>query len=274
MRAYTPKDDVQNKSYYNDRFHVVPQLPRFDVSQDEQFSQDLEALKAQFSIQEAFIEQEHLIFFIDPKDNVAVLKYLRDELAYDMLMELSAIDYIAAKGGFEIFYEMLSMSKHKRLRVKCFIQTKQELQSVEGLFKMANWSEREMYDMYGVKVINHHNLKRILMPDDWYDHPLRKTYPLHGDEAAQWYEVDKIFGKEARDIIGPEERDGAAIDRYDTERFARLGHEVPFGVDITNGKEPEHTPLAYQEEGGVRLFGARIIKELDEKKSVQLKERR
>ena len=67
------------------------------------------------------------------------------------------------------------------------------------------------------------------MPDDWYDHPLKKTYPLQGDEAASWYEVDKIFGKEARDVIGPEQRDPAAIDRYDTTRFARLGHEVPFG---------------------------------------------
>ena len=131
-----------------------------------------------------------------------------------------------------------------------------------------------MYDMYGVKVKNHHNLKRILMPDDWYDHPLRKTYPLQGDETAAWYEVDKIFGKQAREAIGPEIRDAAHIDRYDTTRFARLGHEVPYGVDITHGKEPEHTPLAYQEEGGVGLFGVRIIKEFDENKSVQLKKRR
>ncbi len=51
------------------------------------------------------------------------------------------------------------MNKHKRMRVKCFIEEKEELLSVESLFKMANWSEREMYDMYGVKVKNHHNLK-------------------------------------------------------------------------------------------------------------------
>lgn len=49
------------------------------------------------------------------------MKYLRDELEYDMLMELSAIDYLAAKDGYEVFYEMLSLSKHKRLRVKCFV---------------------------------------------------------------------------------------------------------------------------------------------------------
>ncbi len=107
------------------------------------------------------------------------------------------------------------------------------------------------------------------MPDDWYDHPLKKTYPLQGDEAASWYEVDKIFGKEARDVIGPEIRDSAAIDRYDTKRFARLGHEVEHGVDITNGREPEHTALAYQEEGGVKF-----IKKFHEKDSITLKKRR
>lgn len=274
MRAYSPKQDVQKKSYYNDRFHIVPHLPRLNVEADEQFLSDINALKQKFTVQEAYIENGHLVVWIPAKENLKAVKFLKEKLAYDMMMELSAIDYIASKGGFDIFYEMLSMSKHKRIRVKCFIEEKEELHSVESVFKMANWSEREMYDMYGVKVKNHHNLKRILMPDDWYDHPLRKTYPLQGDETAAWYEVDKIFGKEARDTIGPEIRDGAAIDRYDTTRFARLGHEVPYGVDITDGKEPEHTPLAYQEEGGVGLFGVRIIKELDENKSVQLKKRR
>jgi NADH-quinone oxidoreductase subunit C len=82
---------------------------------------------------------------------------------------------------------------------------------------------------------------------------LRKDYPLEGDEFAKWYEVDKIFGKEARDIIGPENRDPAMVDRYDTQRFSRLGHEVPFGADISNG-EPD-TPIQYQEESGVPLVG-------------------
>lgn len=186
-----------------------------------------------------------------------------------MCMELSAIDYLSSQSGFEIFYEMLSLTKNKRLRVKTFIKEKEPIESIYSVFKMANWSEREMYDMYGVRVLNHPNMKRILMPDDWYDHPLRKTYPLTGDEVANWYEVDKIFGKEYRDVIGPEERDCAKIDRFDTKRFSRLGHEVPHGVDITDGKEPEHTPLAYQEDGGIP-----IIKKLHEDKSITLEKKR
>ncbi len=69
---------------------------------------------------------------------------------------------------------MLSLTKRKRLRVKTFIRQKQTIESVYDVFKMANWAEREMYDMYGVKILNHPNMKRILMPDDWYDYPLRK----------------------------------------------------------------------------------------------------
>ncbi|MDZ7817927.1 MAG: hypothetical protein U5K55_04600 [Aliarcobacter sp.] len=96
---------------------------------------------------------------------------------------------------------------------------------------------------------------------------MKKTYPLQGDEAASWYEVDKIFGKEARDIIGPEQRDPAAIDRYDTTRFARLGHEVPFGMDISQF-EPE-TNISYQEEDT-----SKIMKKLKPEESVVLKRRR
>lgn len=269
MRKYTPKNDVQKKSYFNDRFYVTPETPKLDPASDEIYSKDIESLSENFEITNAYIEIDELVIFINPEDNVKILQFLKEELEYEMCMEISAIDYIASKGGFDIFYEMLSLTKHKRLRVKTFIRQKQPIESVYGVFKMANWSEREMYDMYGVKIVNHPNMKRILMPDDWYDYPLRKTYPLTGDESAQWYEVDKIFGKENRDIIGPEERDTAKVDRYDTKRFSRLGHEVPFDVDITDGKEPEHTPLAYQEEGGIP-----IVRKLDENESITLDEKR
>ncbi|MGB6329998.1 MAG: NADH-quinone oxidoreductase subunit C [Halarcobacter sp.] len=268
MRKYTPKHDVQHKSYFNDRFYVTPQTPKKNPNEDEVYSKDVEALENKFEISKSYIEIDELVVYINAQDNVSVLTFLRDELEYEMLMEMSAIDYIAQRGGFEIFYEMLSLTKRKRLRVKTFIRQKQTIESVYDVFKMANWAEREMYDMYGVKILNHPNMKRILMPDDWYDYPLRKTYPLIGDETAQWYEVDKVFGKEYRDVIGPEIRDCANIDRYDTERFSRLGHEVPYGTDISDGKEPD-TPISYQEEGGVPLY-----RKLKPEDSVTIKEKR
>ena len=272
MRKYTPKDDVQKKSYYTNRFFITPSLQKEDIASDEIFANDVEKLSNEVEILESYIQKGHLVVYINPADNIKTIAFLKEQLEYDFLMELSAIDFIASKGGFEIFYEMLSTSKRKRLRLKCFIQEDMAVESVNSVFRMADFSEREMYDMYGVKVNNHPYLKRILMPDDWSGHPLRKSYPLQGDEAASWYEVDKIFGKEARDIIGPEERDSAAVDRYDTTRFARLGHEVPYGADISEG-EPD-TPISYQEKEGVGLFGLRIVDKFDENQSIVLGKRR
>lgn len=273
MRKYSPKNDVQQKSYYNDRFYVTPTLKKSPVTSDSTFSFDYHSLKNVVEIQDAYIQADHLVIYVQPSDNFTTIKFLKEIRAYDFLMELSAIDYIAQKGGFEIFYEMLSTTKRKRIRVKCFLPQKGAIQSVNPLFRMADFSEREMYDMYGVVVKDHPYMKRILMPDDWVGHPLLKTYPLQGDEAAQWYEVDKIFGKEARDIIGPELRDAAEVQRYDSNRFARLGHEVPKGTPISEGNEPD-TPIRYQEEGGVQLFGKKLITPFDEIETKQLKERK
>jgi NADH-quinone oxidoreductase subunit C len=153
------------------------------------------------------------------------------------------------------------MNKRKRVRIKMSIKNGQAVNSVEKLFRSADWSEREMYDMFGIVANGHPFMKRILMPYDWQGHPLLKSYPLQGDEFAAWYEVDKIFGKEARDIVGPELRDTSRVDRYDSTRFARLGHEVPFGAEV-KGDEPV-TEQSYQEEGGVFL-----VKKLDKASSV------
>jgi NADH-quinone oxidoreductase subunit C len=273
MRTYTPKDDVQKKSYYSDRFFVTPTIARKSVFSDGVFSQDLHSLKNICCVLDSYIELDHMVVIIKPEDNCAAIKHLKEIRAYDFMIELTAVDYVASKGGFEIVYEMLSTSKHKRLRVKAFINNGDAINSVESIFRMANFSEREMYDMYGIYVNNHSKLTRILMPNDWVGHPLLKTYPLQGDEFASWYEVDKIFGKEARDVIGPELRDAACVDRYDTQRFARLGHEVPYDTLISEGNEPD-TPIRYQEEGGVKLFGATLVTPFDKKEKKQLKERK
>ena len=230
MRPYKPKDNVQKKSYYTDRFWVAPKVPREDVATDDVFSKDLESLQAKHKIKEAYIERGQMVIIIDAKDNFNVLRTLK-EIGYDILSEMSAIDYLARDGEFEIFYQLLSMKRRKRVRVKCRIKENEAIESVNPLFRSADWSEREMYDMFGIKVNNHPYLKRILMPEDWVGYPLRKTYPLHGDEAAQWYEVDKIFGKEYRDVIGPEQRDPAYVSTTDTCNFARIYKEVPRCAD-------------------------------------------
>ena len=202
-----------------------------------------------------------MVVYVNANDIYNLLEFMRDELEYTQLTEMSAIDWLAKDDTFEIFYQMLSMNKRKRIRIKYSINKGQAVDSVEKLFRSADWSEREMFDMFGIEANNHPFMKRILMPYDWQGHPLLKTYPLQGDEFAAWYEVDKIFGKEARDVIGPEIRDTARVDRYDSERFARLGYEVPKGTKITD--DMEKTTQSYQEEGGVFL-----IKKFDKETSV------
>ena len=261
MRAYVPKGNVQAKPYHTDRFWVAPQVPKFDVESDEIFLADLNVIKTKFEVVEAFIQVEQMVVYIKPEDNYDVIELMKDELEYTQMTEISAVDWLAKDNTFEVFYQMLSMNKRKRIRIKMFIEEGQAVNSVEKLFRSADWSEREMFDMFGIEANGHPFMKRILMPYDWQGHPLRKTYPLQGDEFAQWYEVDKIYGKEARSIIGPEHRDSAEVDRYDSDRFSRLGHEVPKGTDIT-GDEPK-VEQSYQEEGGVFL-----IKKFDKENSV------
>jgi len=259
MREYSDKKNAQKKAYYSDRFYVAPQIPKEEVSTDEVFAKDLEVISSTCKVHEAYIQRGQLVVYIDAKENLKVLQILKEKLAYNFLSELSAIDWLAKSGEFEIFYQMLSTSKRKRMRIKFFIKEKEEIQSATGIYKSADWAEREMYDMYGVRITGHHYMKRILMPDDWHDYPLRKSYPLIGDEEAQWYEIDKIFGKEYRDIIGPEERDAGRVVEKDTHRFARIKHEVPFGAEYSD--EPKETE--YQEDGGVPIV--RKLKKSDVK---------
>jgi len=232
MRRYTPRDNVQKKAKYTDRFWVAPSVPRESVEEGSFFEKVLDELKSNnINILDSYVELGHLVIKIEPTQNVEALKVMKEKNCFKMCSELSAVDYLAQDGEFEIFYQLLNLDEAKRARIITRIKQDEAIESVEKIYKMANFAEREMFDMFGIYVNNHSYLKRILMPDDWEGHPLLKTYPLQGDEAASWYEVDKIFGKEYRDIIGPELRDPARIDRYDTKRFARIGHEVPFGAD-------------------------------------------
>ncbi len=237
MRKYTPKDNVQGKSYYTDRFWVAPRVPRMKVEEGTHFSDVLEAL-GELS-KESYIEIKQLIIHIDVKEVVSVMKLLKETCGYTQCSEQSAVDYLAQDGEFELFYQMLNITEALRLRVICRIKEGEAVESISELFKSALFAEREVFDMFGIKVNNHPFLKRILMPEDWEGHPLLKTYPMIGDEFASWYEVDKIFGKEYRDVIGPENRDQSKIERYDTKRFSRVGYEVPFDADISNGEKEQ-----------------------------------
>jgi NADH-quinone oxidoreductase subunit C len=113
-----------------------------------------------------------------------VLTYLKNEHHFDTLAELTAVDYLeyeGAKDRFGVVYVLVSTKSGERLVLKTFVNDPDPvLPSVYGLWKSADWLEREVYDMFGIKFTGHPDLRRILMPDEFSAFPLRKDYPLKG----------------------------------------------------------------------------------------------
>lgn len=245
MRSYLDRQP-KKQAYYKDRFFIAPEAPKDDAG--DKFKSELSALKeAGVEILDAYVQLGDLVVEVSAAQNYSALAVLRAN-HYEQLSELSAVDFLAQKGKFRLFYQLLSYRLNKRVRLVCEVAPKERVKSVTSLYASANWSERETYDMFGIFFEGHRNLKRLLMPDDWYSHPLLKTYPLHGDEHAKWYEVDRIFGKEYREVIGPENRDSAYADIKDTFNFSQVGAEVSKGDERVQKYVQE-----YQEEDGVKL---------------------
>ena len=113
-----------------------------------------------------------------------VLKYLKEQLGFDMLSDLTAVDYLYypdATDRFGVVYIVINTATGARLVVKTMLnEPNLKLPSVYSLWKGADWMEREVYDMYGIRFENHPNLLRILMPQEFAAYPLRKDYPLRG----------------------------------------------------------------------------------------------
>lgn len=122
---------------------------------------------------------------------VDVLKALRDNHGYDMLVDATGIDNgVEASPRFTVVYHLLSTSNHVYIRVAadCLDSENPVAPSVVSLWPAADWHEREAYDMFGIKYENHPDLRRILMWDSYPYHPLRKDFPLAGHEEDLWDE--------------------------------------------------------------------------------------
>lgn len=119
---------------------------------------------------------------IKKEDILDVCRFLKSdpELAFDFLSDLCGVDYMGREPRFEVVYNIFSIKKHHRIRLKAMVGDGEKIDSVVGIWGTADWHEREAYDMYGIVFEGHPNLTRILMPEDWDGHPLRKDYPLKG----------------------------------------------------------------------------------------------
>ncbi len=124
---------------------------------------------------------------VPPADLVAICRFLKEDpdLAFDCLMNLSAVDW-PKKNQIEMVYHLWSYARRHSFILKAQLdRAAPEIASLEPVWKSADWLEREQYDLMGVQFTGHPDLRRIMMPDDWIGHPLRKDYK----EAAQWHNI-------------------------------------------------------------------------------------
>lgn len=133
------------------------------------------------AIQETVEKLGETTCIADPARIVDLCRYLKNDERFVRLSAVTAVDWHPSEPRFEVVYHLHSLERNQRLRLKCRLSgTDPEIDSVTPVWYGANWYEREVFDMFGIKFRNHPNLVRILMPVDWEGYPLRKDYPVHG----------------------------------------------------------------------------------------------
>ncbi len=115
---------------------------------------------------------------VAPEAAVNILTYLRDQHGFDYLVDLTAVDYPQRDPRFDLVYIVYSFASNERVRIVTRVAEGSTPVTATTAFIGANWMEREVYDMFGIRFAGHPNMKRILMPDEWEGHPLRKDYSI------------------------------------------------------------------------------------------------
>lgn len=123
--------------------------------------------------------------FAVPRDALAdVARKLRDDLGFDFLVDITCVDYLHYRGAvdrFGLVYLLASTATNERVTLRVFLNEPElSVPSLTGLWEGANWMEREVWDMFGISFAGHPDHRRILLPDEFTAHPLRKDYPLQG----------------------------------------------------------------------------------------------
>ena len=129
--------------------------------------------------QECFRDQTALIISLDKLPDV--MQILRDTFSFRYLIDLTALDFHPAEPRFQVVYHLWSHQDGRLMRIKASVEgNPPTVPTVTHLWSSANWHERECYDLFGIVFNGHPDLRRILLPEDWEGHPLRKDYPLEG----------------------------------------------------------------------------------------------
>ena len=129
-------------------------------------------------------DRGELTLDIDAARIVSACGFLKHEQGFVRLSTVTAVDWYPSEPRFEVVYHLHSLSHNRRLRLKCKVRgAAPSIDSVCSVWRSANWYEREVFDLFGIIFFNHPNLKRIMLPEDWEGHPLRKDYPITGNRV-------------------------------------------------------------------------------------------
>lgn len=127
---------------------------------------------------EAIEDRKQAILTVEAGRLAEISQYLRDEEKFDLLSDLTAVDWPKREKRFDVVLNLYSLAKNERLRVKAHAGDGEQVPSVSAVWPTANWLEREAFDMFGIIFAGHPNLTRILLPDEWQGYPLRKNYDI------------------------------------------------------------------------------------------------
>ena len=144
-------------------------------------------------IQKSLIENQELLIKIDESDLLEIVQFLKsnEKCKFRQLIDIAGVDYPEAEKRFQLVYLLLSHEKNNRIKLSFNFDSNQMIDSLTKIFPSANWMEREVFDMYGVKFKNHPDLRRILTDYGFKGHPLRKDFPLTGFNEVRYSEKEK-----------------------------------------------------------------------------------
>jgi len=136
------------------------------------------------ALREAVEDRKQAILVVERERLAEIARYTRDEEKFDLLSDLTAVDWPKREKRFDVVLNLYSFAHNARLRLKVQAGAGESVASVSGVWPTANWLEREVYDMFGIDFAGHPNLKRILLPEEWQGYPLRKDYDILTQDQA------------------------------------------------------------------------------------------
>jgi NADH-quinone oxidoreductase subunit C len=134
-----------------------------------------------------YLGQKYII--VDSSILPEILLRMRKAEEFDYCVDITAVHYPKREQQFDIVYVLYSFAKNERIRVKSRIADGEMLQSAFSIWPTADWLEREVFDMFGIQFAGHPGLKRILLPEDWHGHPLRKEYGIY-QQDQEWVKIN------------------------------------------------------------------------------------